>query len=331
MGKKPRNPWTKVYEFKENKDDVVIKYDSTKVDKNATVKQLDMTKPWWVYSEQSEEARSAVVELTDTDYKTEVVNGHNVLVYRDEPIGDFGDSLFFNIPRVMNPYLFDYYGWAHMFQYMNVIKYAKKYRPVVLDVGSGDAQVGQFLYRNRVDPRYIGIDISMKEIKRALEQSWGRKKPLFLQRDIREPFPFGDNTIDMVVLMESIEHVHKEEGIALLKEANRVMANDGVTIIATPNITNVKNKANWKEVGHLYEWDYHDLRAEIEKIFVIEKAFGTMIPRINNLKKEVKKRMEDNWLFDSIVEYFPSSFARLVCGLTFPEMAEDVTFICRKK
>jgi 2-polyprenyl-3-methyl-5-hydroxy-6-metoxy-1,4-benzoquinol methylase len=62
-----------------------------------------------------------------------------------------------------------------------------------------------------------------------------------VQCDIEtQTFPFKDNTFDIVLFMEVMEHLGVNP-IHALKEANRVLKKDGVMVLTTPNILRLQN------------------------------------------------------------------------------------------
>lgn len=62
-----------------------------------------------------------------------------------------------------------------------------------------------------------------------------------VQCDIEtQMYPFKDNTFDIVLFMEVMEHLGVNP-IHALKEANRVLKKDGIMILTTPNILRLQN------------------------------------------------------------------------------------------
>ena len=57
--------------------------------------------------------------------------------------------------------------------------------------------------------------------------------------DVRESFPFQDNSFHYVYSEHMIEHITWNEGLFMVKECYRVMEPNGMIRIATPNLTNI--------------------------------------------------------------------------------------------
>jgi len=59
--------------------------------------------------------------------------------------------------------------------------------------------------------------------------------------------PYDDNFFDAVTFTEVIEHL--EDHRKILKEINRVLKKDGVLVVTTPNILNMKSRIRFLLVG----------------------------------------------------------------------------------
>ena len=99
----------------------------------------------------------------------------------------------------------------------------------LLDMGSG---LGDFIKYKPVQVRYIGIDISEENIKKA--------KKRYPEEDSRVMDAtntiFEDNSFDYIVCIEMIEHLTIDELRDLLQEMRRVGKEDCKIIITTPNL-----------------------------------------------------------------------------------------------
>jgi len=61
-----------------------------------------------------------------------------------------------------------------------------------------------------------------------------------IQADLNKPFPLEDNSIDVVVALEVIEHL--EDQFGFMREIARVLKPDGHAIVSTPNEHNLQNR-----------------------------------------------------------------------------------------
>lgn len=117
---------------------------------------------------------------------------------------------------------------------------------IVLDVASG-AGYGTKLLADRGAKSVYGIDISNEAIKYA-KKTYGGKNVTFIRGDAYA-VPLGDHAVDMVVSLETIEHLSDPK--KFLKEAKRVLKPQGILIVSTPNAP-VYNKIS-KNPFHLTE------------------------------------------------------------------------------
>ncbi len=95
----------------------------------------------------------------------------------------------------------------------------------VLDIGCG---VGAFVRRLReFSPRVYGVDI---DVERVAE---GAREVPDLALAVGEHLPFREETFDVVLLHEVLEHVTDDQ--ATLREARRVLAPEGRVVVFCPN------------------------------------------------------------------------------------------------
>ena len=105
----------------------------------------------------------------------------------------------------------------------------RRYAPLegrrTLDIGCG---IGTYVGRLReLSDRVYGIDIEEKRLRK------GAQRVPCLALAAAEQLPFVDNSFDVVLLNEVIEHV--ESDAATLREACRVTASGGRIVIYAPN------------------------------------------------------------------------------------------------
>jgi SAM-dependent methyltransferase len=94
-----------------------------------------------------------------------------------------------------------------------------------LDLGCGDGRLTKEIKAERV----VGADVS----ERALSRARGRMPEAeFVQLTPDEPLPFLDGSFDLVVSVETIEHVRDVQ--LFLSEARRVLRPGGTLALTTP-------------------------------------------------------------------------------------------------
>jgi ubiquinone/menaquinone biosynthesis C-methylase UbiE len=111
-------------------------------------------------------------------------------------------------------------------------EFAKKYTTgkVVLDDGCADGFGTSLIAQNA--EKVVGIDNDPALVARANEEYGKSGNVEFLVGDVRK-LPFADNTFDVAVSLEVIEHFTQQE--EFLRELNRVVKDGGMVIISTPD------------------------------------------------------------------------------------------------
>ena len=136
---------------------------------------------------------------------------------------------------------------------------------VILDLGCGSALVAdRILHR---DATYIGVDYGGHHIvyaKEKHETSGGKLKTYFARCD-GEKLPFADETFDVLILSEVIEHLLRPE--RAVWEVARVLKPGGVFVMTTNNASEVPTRT---PLTHMFAW--------------IEKAFGAYHPKLISLR-----------------------------------------------
>ncbi|MEX0881316.1 MAG: methyltransferase domain-containing protein [Candidatus Saccharimonadales bacterium] len=100
---------------------------------------------------------------------------------------------------------------------------------VVLDIACGSGYGSSILAEEAKN--VIGVDADGKTISYAAKK-YGSKKVKFLVGDATQ-IPIGDNSVDAVISFETIEHVANYR--KFLSEVKRVLRDEGILIISTPN------------------------------------------------------------------------------------------------
>lgn len=102
----------------------------------------------------------------------------------------------------------------------------------VLDVACGSGFGSDILLKAGAE-QVDGVDVSSEAVKYATE-TYGQEKINFHCQSA-DDLPFSDDTFDVIVSFETIEHLEDEVRKKYLTEIVRVLAPDGIVLISTPN------------------------------------------------------------------------------------------------
>lgn len=131
------------------------------------------------------------------------------------------------IPTIMDDEMITYEHWHRYYVANEFIK-----DKVVLDIACGTGY-GTF-FMSKSAKNCIGIDICPETIKYA-NKNYSKNNIEFKQGSIVE-IPIEDKSIDVIVSFETIEHIDEQMQKNALKEYKRVLKDDGILFISSPNI-----------------------------------------------------------------------------------------------
>lgn len=148
----------------------------------------------------------------------------------------------------------------------------------VLEIGFGEGYGA-----NRISGhclKYDAVDVIDEWLNHA-RGKYGNEKLSFNLYDGNR-LPYDDNSIDVVVSMQVIEHI--KDYFHYLKDIERILKPSGVAILATPNKKTMISGIN---PYHYKEFTLNELQADLEKVFgdvEIHGIFGS--ERYMALKEE---------------------------------------------
>jgi GT2 family glycosyltransferase/2-polyprenyl-3-methyl-5-hydroxy-6-metoxy-1,4-benzoquinol methylase len=136
----------------------------------------------------------------------------------------------------------------HLQRYYSIVDLVKD--KIVLDVACGEGYGSAILSGNA---KFVyGIDISEEAITHA-QLNYVRDNLKFEVGTV-DSLPFPDQSVDIVVSFETIEHVDEIQQNLFMKEVKRVLKNGGMLIISTPNKLEYSDKPGYKNPFHVKEF-----------------------------------------------------------------------------
>lgn len=133
----------------------------------------------------------------------------------------------------------------------------------VLDAACGSGYGSFELSKNAKE--VFGLDISEETIKYAKE-TFCADNLNYIIASVTE-LPFDDNSFDVVVSFETIEHISEEQQHLFLKETKRVLKKDGILIISTPDKLYYSDKWNYTNEFHIKEFYENEFQLFLNNYF----------------------------------------------------------------
>lgn len=203
----------------------------------------------------------------------------------------------------------------HLHRYAITIEYIKG--KTVLDIASGEGYGSKLL--SKYAEKVFGVDIDETSIKAAKEKY--NSKNLEFKIGRADLIPLEDNSIDIVISFETLEHHDKHH--EMIREIKRVLKANGVLIMSTPDkkyysdVTKFKNQFHIKE---LYEKEFKELINEYFKNaqFYFQNMFkgSLIIPEQNNFNFKSFEGDFDTINFESFV---PKYIITIACDGILPD------------
>jgi SAM-dependent methyltransferase len=139
----------------------------------------------------------------------------------------------------------------------------------VLDIACGEGYGSALLARSAA--RVTGVDIAPDAIAHACARYASRANLQFREADCAT-LPFAPASFDIVVSFETIEHVAAQE--AFVDEVRRVLRNDGLFVLSSPNKVEYADKRGVVNAFHLRELYRDELSALLAPRFAHAAWYG---------------------------------------------------------
>ena len=157
----------------------------------------------------------------------------------------------------------------HYQRYLSVQRFVRD--KIVLDAACGEGYGSDILakYAKKV----IGIDLDNETINRAKTKYKSRDNLIFQQGNI-EKLKIEDCSIDIVISFETIEHVSEETQKNFLNEIDRVLKDDGIMVMSTPNKRIYSDLHNYNNEFHIKEFYHKDFLEFLHEKFQYVKLYN---------------------------------------------------------
>lgn len=150
----------------------------------------------------------------------------------------------------------------HLHRYNSVYNLVKD--KIVLDIACGTGYGSALLAQNS---KYVyGVDISQEAIDYCNENY--NMANLSYRKGSVSKIPLEDNSIEVIISFETIEHVNEELQEAFKKEISRVLKKDGLLIMSTPDkyvYSDIPQYENEFHIKEFYKDEFKEFFADIFK------------------------------------------------------------------
>ncbi len=182
----------------------------------------------------------------------------------------------------------------------------------VLDIACGNGYGSRYLI-NKGAKKVVGGDNSEEAIEYA-RHHYQKDGLHFLRLDAQEML-FRDNSFDVAVSLETIEHLERYEDF--LKECRRVLKDDGIFICSTPNR---KVTFGSRDPYHFKEFSVEEFYELIARYFAEVKLYGQgFVKRADILKRELI------WRSMPLISLIPQSVRSSLLNLVFTERRHTIS------
>ncbi len=131
-----------------------------------------------------------------------------------------------------------YYFRRHVVRYQKILKSLPEKRPLtILDIGVGYGFLAAAM--KKAGHRVFALDFFYGKVAEEVCRHW--EIPLLMLNIEAHELPFKDESFDVVVLGEVIEHFTADP-VGSLEKARRVLKQDGILIVTTPNSLSAVNR-----------------------------------------------------------------------------------------
>ncbi|WP_373547100.1 class I SAM-dependent methyltransferase [Chamaesiphon sp.] len=185
----------------------------------------------------------------------------------------------------------------HLHRYAFAMEYVSN--KVIVDIASGEGYGSNLLAG--VASHVIGVDVSQEAIDFACQKYI--KPNLEFKVGSADSIPVPDNSVDVVVSFETLEHHEKHD--EMMKEIVRILKPEGLMIISTPD-KSIYHRRDPDNIYHVKELDFDEFTCLVEKhfkesVFIEQKIiFGSLLSLKHSTQSGAEKLSFYSGDFDRI-------------------------------
>jgi 2-polyprenyl-3-methyl-5-hydroxy-6-metoxy-1,4-benzoquinol methylase len=169
--------------------------------------------------------------------------------------------------------------WGEHLHRYEEVKKSLSGNEIILDIACGSG-FGTHLLSTKTTGTVYGGDLSSEAID-LCDNSWNKDNLSYEIMDGTK-LKFEDNTFDVIVSFETIEHTTRYN--EMIKELKRVIKPNGIIYLSTPNIKINSPTGIVTNPYHTQEWGHQEFNKIVNKHFNSYKIFGQKYNRYKNKK-----------------------------------------------
>ena len=178
--------------------------------------------------------------------------------------------------------------YEHLHRYAFAAQFVKGKK--VLDFASGEGY-GSYMLSKEAE-LVIGVEIDEKTVKHA-SSSYISKNLEFMQGSILKVPIEGEKMFDAIICFEAMEHVEEHE--ELMNEVKRLLKDDGVFIVSSPNKKVYTDDPDYHNPFHQKELYFDEFKNLLNDYFTNTIFFGQRVYTASNLWCLTSKEAPNNY------------------------------------
>jgi ubiquinone/menaquinone biosynthesis C-methylase UbiE len=208
----------------------------------------------------------------------------------------------------------------------------------ILDVCCGRGLLLPMLrYQRKTLGSYTGVDIrpgnAIWQTKRVtngkpIDEDYYPFPTRFVEANVAEMSQHLEGNFDAIIYTSSIEHMHRDMGLASLVECRKVAKDGALLVITCPNTPEDQDGYDTQYASHVYEWKRSELLEGLRMAgFTVINEWGLLIS-----KTELKRQAEHLWLLPLIQrleQFIPSEWLCPMMAVMFPEQSKEIGMVAR--
>jgi len=243
-----------------------------------------------------------------------------------------------NVYRQLGDGFFSVLDVMNYIQHHQIVKWCRK-GSHILDVCCGRGLLLPLLrYLAKDIGSYTGVDIEPNNAI-WMHQRVTDGKPVtpkeyypfpvsFVQANVAEMAAKLTRKFDVLVYTSSIEHMHKDAGMASLVECRKVSKPGAILVLTCPNTPEGQDGYDTQYAAHVYEWKRSELLDGLTQAgFKVITEYGLLIDG-KTLRQEADK-LGFLPIVERLSKFIPSEWLLPVFAPLFPKQSKEIAFICK--